>query len=135
MAHFFLDDGETAAFTDTVYYFVIGQYGTELWTPVNHCLAQIGNTVVHQDFLLFLFTLGIPFCGGKTQFLATSHIHSFSTGLAECFNQFLDRTCLLFIVAVVTVEHFEERPLGPMVIFRFAGTNFAVPIERETYLI
>ena len=135
LAHFLLDDRETAAFTDTVYYFVIGKYGTELRTPVNHCLAQIGNTVVHQDFLLFLFTLGIPLCGGETQFFAASHVYSFGTGLAECFNQFLDGTCLLFIVAVVAVEHLEECPLGPMVIFRFAGTDFAVPVERETYLI
>ena len=135
LTHLLLNDGEAASFAYAVHHFIVGKYGSQLRAPVYHRLAQIGYTVVHQDFLLFFFALGIPLCGGETQFFAASHVHSFGTGLAECFNQFLDGTCLLFIVAVVAVEHLLECPLGPMVIFRFAGTDFAVPVERETYLI
>ena len=126
LTHLLLNDGEAASFAYAVHHFIVGKYGSQLRAPVYHRLAQIGYTVVHQDFLLFLFALGIPLCGGETQFFAASHVYSFGTGLAECFNQFLDGTCLLFIVAVVAVEHLLECPLGPMVIFRFAGTDFAI---------
>jgi tricorn protease len=32
-----------------------------LRAPVHHGFSQIGNAVVHQDFLLFFFAFGIPF--------------------------------------------------------------------------
>ncbi len=135
LAHLFLDYGEAAAFRYAVYHLVIGKHGTQLRTPVYHCFTQIGDAVVHQDFLLLFFAHGIPLIGSEMQFFAACGIQSFVTGFGECFCQFFDRACFLFVIAVVAVEHLLERPLCPVIVFRVAGTDFTVPIERETYLI
>ena len=129
LTHLLLDDGETTAFADAVHHFVIGKYGTELWTPVNHCLAQIGNAVVHQDFLLLFFAFGVPLFGGEVQFLTACGVQSFISVYGESIYQFLDGAGLLLVVAIVAVEHLLESPLCPVVIFRVAGADFAAPVE------
>ena len=69
------------------------------------------------------------------QFFAASNIQTFRSGLFESGNQFADRTCLLFIVAVVAVEHPDECPLRPFIIFRITSTDFAAPVIAETYFV
>ena len=135
LTHLFLNYGETAAFGYAVYHFVIGKHGTELRTPVYHCLTQIGDTVIHQDFLLFFFAHGVPFVGSEAQFFAACGVQSFVSIFGECFCQFFNGTRLLFFVAVIAVEHLLESPLCPMIVFRIASTYFTVPVERETYFV
>ena len=120
MTHLLLNYGETSAFGYTIYHFIVGQNRTQLGTPVYHRFTQIGDAIVHQDFL-FLF--------------ATSHIHAVGTYLFEGLYQFFDRASLFLIIAIIAVEHLLECPLRPMIILRFAGTYFAAPVKTETYLI
>ena len=69
------------------------------------------------------------------QFFAASYIQTFRSGLFESGNQFADGTCLLFIVAVIAVEHLDECPLRPFIIFGIASTDLAVPVVTETYFV
>ena len=39
------------------------------------------------------------------------------------------------VVVVIAIEHFDERPLRPLVICRVASAYLAVPIVAETYLV
>ena len=135
LTHLLLNYGETSAFGYTVYHFIVGQNRTQLGTPVYHRFTQIGDAIVHQDFLFLFLALGFPFFGSKAEFFATSHIHTVGTYLLESLYQLFDRAGLLFIIAIIAVEHLLECPLRPMIIFRFARTYFAAPVETETYLI
>ena len=120
---------------DTIHHFVVSQYGTESRTPVYHGFAQVSDTIVHQDFLLFLFTLGIPFFGCEMKFFTTSYVETFCTLLSKTFFKFADRHCLLACVAIEVTEHLLESPLCPVVINRFASAYFTIPIKTETNLI
>ena len=135
MAHLFLNDGITSAFAHTVHYLVVGQYRTEFRTPVHHRFAQIGDAVIHERLLLFLFVHGFPFVGSEPQFLATSHVQAFRTIFIKCLHQFFNRACLLPVIAIITVEHLLESPLRPMVIGRVASTYFPIPVEAKTNLV
>ena len=135
LAHLFLDYGETAAFRYAVHHFVIGKYGSELGTPVHHCFTQISDTIVHQGFLLFFFAHGVPLLGGETELFAASHVQSFGSFGLKVLYQLGDGFCRCAGVAVEAVEHLLESPLRPMVVFRVAGADFAVPVEGETYLV
>ena len=53
----------------------------------------------------------------------------------KCFRQFADGTCLLFVIAIIAIEHLLESPLSPMVITGLTSTYFTVPIKRETDFI
>ena len=50
-------------------------------------------------------------------------------------HQIADRHGFLFVITEVTVEHLDKCPLRPFVIPGIAGTDFSVPIVRETDLI
>ena len=122
-------------FGNAVHHFVVGQYRTQCGTPVYHRFASISDPVVQQDFLFFFIVFGFPFTGSEMQFFAASYIQTFRSGLFESGNQFADGTCLLFIVAVIAVEHLDECPLRPFIIFGIASTDLAVPVVTETYFV
>ena len=67
--------------------------------------------------------------------LGAGCIHRRTAALCKCAFQFFDRTGLLRIIVVPAAEHFEECPLGPFVIFRVAGADFAGPVVGETYAV
>ena len=72
LAHLLLHHGVAAAFAHAVHHLVVGQHRAQLRTPVHHRLAQVGNAVVHQDFLLFLLALRLPFVGREAKFFGAS---------------------------------------------------------------
>ena len=135
LAHLLLNNGITATFRYTVYYFVVGQHGTQLRTPVHHGLAQVGDAVIHQRFLLLFFTHSLPFVGRKAQFFAAGCVQSFGTFSLERLYQSTDGLRFLQCIVVVALEHLLESPLCPVVVFGIASTYLAVPVERETYLV
>ena len=135
LAHLLLYNGITAAFRYAVHHFVVGKYRAQLRTPVHHRFAQVGDAVVHQRLLLLLFAHGLPFVGCEAQFLATSRVDSFGAIGFESLHQLDDGLCLLQLVVVIALEHLLESPLCPVIIFGVAGAYFAVPVEREAYLV
>ena len=135
LTHFFLHHRITATHRYTVYHFIVSQYRSQLRTPVYHRFTQVSNTVVHQSLLLFFFSLSFPFISRKTQFFTASNVQSLCSLLFKGRHQLSDRTSLLLVIIIITIEHFLECPLRPMIIPRFAGTDFAVPIETEPYFI
>ena len=50
-------------------------------------------------------------------------------------NEFANRLRLFALFAIEVVEHLFESPLRPMIVFRVAGTHFAVPVKRETNFV
>ena len=57
---------------------------------------------------------------------------AFRTVFGEISLQFGDGSCLLFLDIEIVVEHLDEGPLGPVVILRITGADFAVPVVAET---
>ena len=135
LAHLLLHHWMTSTFRYSVYHLIVGQYSTQSGTPVHHCLSQVGDTIVHQYFLLFFFRFVFPFFSSKVQLFAASNIQAFCTFLFEMCYQLTDGLCLLAGIAIIAVEHLLKGPLCPMIITRFAGTYFSVPVKAETYFI
>ena len=84
--------------------------------------------------MFFFIALGFPFLGGETKFLSASYVQTFRTTGLESLYQLADRAGLLLVVAVVAVEHPDEGPLRPFVIFGITGTDLTAPIVAETDL-
>ncbi len=136
MLHFFLHYGVAATLAHAVYHLIVGEHRAELGTPVHHRLAQVGNAVVHQRFLLFHIAHLLPLLGGEVEFRALCKVlRAFCALLLEVFHEFGNGEGLATLAAVEVVKHLLESPLRPVVILRVAGAHFAVPVERETYLV
>ena len=135
LTHHLLLHGMTTAYRHALAHLIVGEHSTQCRAPVHHCVAQVGDAVVHQHFILLSLSHGVPFLGCKIQFLALSQVKAFGTLLGKQLNQLVDGTCLLGLVAVIALEHLQESPLCPLVVFWFAGAYFAVPVIAETYLV
>ena len=135
LLHQLLFDRKTAAHRKPVFHLVIGQYGSEPRTPVDQCVGPERQPVVLQHVLLFGLAHRIPFGSGEGELLRAGNVQAIGTALFERSDQFGNGARLLFVVAIVTIEHFEECPLRPLVIFGIAGTHLAVPIETEADFI
>ena len=135
LTHHFLLDGVSAAYRYAFAHFVVGQHGSQLGTPVHHRVAEIGDAVVEQGFLLFFLAHGAPLVGGKRKFFGAGCVYAFGSVCLEGFHQSIDGVGFLLIVVVVTVEHLYESPLRPFIIFGVACAYLAVPVETESYLV
>ena len=126
----------SAAFTYSVYHFIVSKHSAQGRTPVYHRFAEVGNAVVHQHFLLLYAAHRLPFVGSELKFFRTCYIKTVCRTLFfEEGNELFNRLCLLTGVAIEGVEHLLERPLCPMVVTGFAGAHFATPVEAETNLV
>ena len=65
LAHHFLLDWITATNRDTVDHLIVGQYRSQLRTPVNHRIAQVSDAVVHQGLLFLLLAFRFPLIRGE----------------------------------------------------------------------
>ena len=135
LTHHFLFHRISPSYGNALAHLVVGKHGSQLRTPVYHRITQIGNAVIHQYFLLFFLRFTIPFFGRERKFFAASCIHSFCTCRFESLYKFFYGTSLLFVVAIITIEHLYERPLSPFIIFGIASTYFAAPIITKAYLV
>ena len=111
LLHLFLLDRKTAAHRIAFLHLVVGQHGTQFRAPVHRGLAQISDTVLHQQVGLFLFAQAVP-----APFLLQLRYQG--------FNGFR----LVSSGIVPVIEHFQERPLRPFVVFRITGADFARPV-------
>ena len=126
----------SAAFTHSVYHFIVSKHSAQGRTPVYHRFAEVGNAVVHQHFLLLYAAHRLPFVGSELKFFRTCYIKTVRRTLFfEEGNEFFDRLCLLARVAIEGVVHLLERPLCPMVVTGFASAHFTTPVKAETNLV
>ena len=132
LAHELLLYRVSATFAHAIYHLVVGKHGAEFRTPVDHCLAEVGDAVVHECLLLLYFAHRVPFVGSERQLLGAGGIESFSTLLCKACDELLDRLGALALVAVERLEHLLECPLCPLVVPRFAGAHLTIPVEAET---
>ena len=99
LLHLLLYNGIATTLAHAINNLVVGKHGTKTWTPVNHCLAKICNTIVHQCLLLLDITHGLPLISSKLQVLALCHIKTFCTLLFEMSHKFIYWLRLLARVA------------------------------------
>ena len=132
LSHQLAFHGEAAAHGESVHHLIVGEHGAELRTPVHPRVGEVGQTIVHQDFLTFLLGSTPPLFRGKLHRLGLRHVQPFSAVGCESLLQLGNRTGLIGLVTVVAVEQLDERPLRPLVVVGVAGLERAVPIERET---
>ena len=91
--------------------------------------------VVLENLLLFGFALGLPFGGREAHFGRAGRIDALGAALLERRDELRDGSRLLLRTVVPMGEHFEERPLRPLVVAGVARAHLAVPVERETDLV
>ena len=111
---------------------VIGEHRTEGRAPVHGRFALVGDPPVHQRLALFGFAEGFPLVGREGHRFAAGRIDPVGSRLLESGDQLADRTGLAQTVVIIRIEHLQEGPLGPFVIFRIAGAELAVPVVGET---
>jgi len=121
---------------------IIGQYGTQGRAPVYHGVAQVGQSVVHQNIVLLLLVHGLPFGSCKGHFFRTGYVQQrnlltwFVTAVAfKGFDQVLDGFGLGSIVVIIGIIHTDESPLRPFIISWITGLHFPVPIKGKANLV
>ena len=85
--------------------------------------------------MLCSLTHVVPLTGCYFNLFCTCRIDTCTTLFTQFFYEFSYRFCALCIVVVVTVEHLDECPLCPVVVFSITCPYLAVPIKAETYLV
>ena len=94
LTHLLLLNGISATLAHTVDNLVVGQHGTQLGAPVNHCLAKECDTVVHQRLALLLLAHCLPLAGTEAEFLGASGIDALGTLCLKVGNELVDGLCL-----------------------------------------
>ena len=135
LVHHLLLHRISTTYRHTLAHLVVGKHCAEFRTPVDHCLATISNTVVHQHVALLLFAHCVPFGSREVHFLAACSLHAFRAVLLERIYKFVDALRLVCLQVIVTLEHFYKFPLCPFVILRIARLELAAPIVAETNLV
>ena len=114
---------------------VIRKDCAELRTPVDHHVAKVGDTIVHQDVELLIFALGIPLIGGEREFLGLRGVDIGCSELGEVLGEDLYRSGLVELSVIERAEHLLERPLSPLIIVGRAGSDLTAPVEAEADLV
>ena len=125
LVHEFLFNRVASTDRHTLADLVVGENCSEFRTPVDHSVAQIGNTIVHQGVAFLFFIHFGPLSGGEIQLLRAYGVHTFRAVFFEMSHEVGHRHCLVGGFIIVVVEHFHERPLSPFVEFRVAGFDFS----------
>ncbi len=94
LLHLLLYHGIAAALTHAVHHLVIGEHCAKSGTPVHHCLAKVGYTVVHQHLLLLLLAHLIPLLGGEVQLLAHCHVQVVGAFMLKMLYELFYGQCL-----------------------------------------
>ena len=135
LAHQLAFHGIAAADGESAHHLVVGKHGAQLGTPVYGYVGKVGQTVVHQRLLTFLFGKGVPLFGGDVERFAAGGVEAVGAVLREVFLQIADRQGFVGLVAVVAVEQLDKSPLCPFVIFWITGAYLAAPVEGESYFV
>ena len=135
LLHPFLLHRIAAAHREAVAHFVVGEHRAQLRTPVDHRVGAVGETVVLKHPFAFAFVPAVPLRRREAQLLRAGGVDVPGAAGREGGFEFGDRPGPPGPFVVVVAEHFEEGPLGPLVVFRIARAHFAVPVEREPDLV
>ena len=114
---------------------VVGKHSAQRRTPVYHNIGLVSQAVAKQYLLLLLLCHSLPLGSGKCCHLAAGSLYTAIAALFELGNQRRNRLRLLGGEVVVVLEHLDERPLGPLVVFGLAGAELAIPVVAEANLI
>ena len=129
LPHLLLFHGIAATLRYAVDHFVVGQYGAQCGTPVDHCVGEVGNAVVHQHLLFLLFREGGPLRRSEVQFLGAQSMAVLGAHEFKVLNELDGWLCLVGGSAEVTSEHALEGPLRPLIVSRVACAHLAAPVE------
>ena len=136
LVHHFLLYRVTAAERYAFGYFVIGQYRSQFGTPIDHGVAEICYTIVHQHVRLLLAIHRLPFVGGESKYLRRGcRSVGIGTFLFETCHKFGDGHGLASLSVIVAQEHALKSPLSPFVILGVTCTYFARPVVAKSYLV
>ena len=152
LAHPLSDHGVTAAFTQAVFDFVIGQNRTEGGAPIDFAVGEVGQPELHQDVRLCDGIACIPMSGSegsvkgvipwvcsvgqhfppvpiarrlrRFQPIALQHFHQGRNGFGAVGGCIVPR-----------FEQLSENPLSPTVVGRIAGAHLARPVVAESELV
>ena len=124
-----------SAFAHSIVDFVVGQYGAESSTPVDHRLTEVGQTIVHQGLHLLLLIPTTPFFGGEGECFAFGYIDPLSPFGLEVGDELGDRCSLACSIIITGVEELDEDPLRPLIVFGVGGAYLARPVKAEANLI
>ena len=119
----------------TFTHLIVSQHSAQLGTPVDHGIAQIGDAVVHQHIILLCLSHRVPLLGSECVGAIGVGITTLGAMVIEVGNQVLNGTCLVKSSIIVTLEHLQECPLGPLVVSGVTGFHFTVPIIAKSYLV
>ena len=115
----------TSTFAHSIVDFVVGQYGAEGSTPIDHCLTEVGQTIVHQGLHLLLLIPASPFFGGEGECFAFGYIDPLSPFGLEVGDELGDRSSLTCRIIIIGVEELDEDPLRPLIVFGIGGAYLA----------
>ncbi len=135
LVHDFLFHRITSAYRQTFRNLIVGQYCSELRTPVYHRISEICQTPVHKGVGLLFLVHRFPLVGSEAEFFGSCRVESFGAIVVEMLTKFVDRTGLAGFGIIPAAEHAYECPLCPAVIFRIACAYLAVPVVAETYAV
>ena len=135
LAHHFLHHRIAAAHTHALAHLIVGKHSAQLGTPVYHGVATVGNAEVHEHIVFLHLAHGVPLLCGEAHLGCGVGIASLCAALFKVLHKFADGASLVEGGVVVAIEHFQESPLRPLVVFWVAGAHLAVPVVAEAYLV
>ena len=101
LSHLLLLYGESSTHRHAVHDLVVGEYGAELCTPVDHRLREESDAIVHQRVRFLLLVHGVPFAGREFEVFALRHVYALRALFLEVRHKLCYWLCLLAGVAEV----------------------------------
>ena len=118
--------GMASAFAHTVVDFVVGQYGAESSTPVDHRLTEVGQTIVHQGLhLLLLIPASAILSAVKESASLSATLIPLVPSASKWADELGDRSSLTCSIIIIGVEELDEDPLRPLIVFGIGGAYLA----------
>ena len=135
LAHHLLLHRITTADGNTLAHLIVGKHCTQLGTPVHHRVAKIGDAIVHEHIIFLNLGHGVPLIGSELVGAVGMCIATVGAMFFKVCYQLIDGTCLVKLGVVIALEHLQESPLCPLVIFGVTSLHFTVPVIAETYFV
>ena len=95
---------------------IVGKHSAELGAPVYHCVAAIGYAEIHEHIVFLNFRESLPLFGSEFVVAVGCGIAAFSAIFFKMLHKFLYGLSFIELGVIVALEHFQERPLSPLVI-------------------
>ena len=108
---------------DAITDLIVGQDSAEGSAPVDHRLAEVGQTVVHQYLSLLLRSPAPPLFGREGELLALGDIQPGRPLLLQMSDQLGDGSSLSCLIIIIGVEEADEDPLRPLVVLGVGGAD------------